>query len=89
MQMDNSLNLRPGRTYRVCREFTDYDGMVHQPGESWVYEGTNFLAYDDGLTLHVLLDGRPVVYRLQWRAEEQGAIIEHFNEYVELEKTES
>jgi hypothetical protein len=27
--------------------------------------------------------GRPVVYRFQWRDEEQAEIIEHFLDYVE------
>lgn len=82
--MDNSLNLKPGHSYTVVKSFTDYDRLIHQPGETWIYQGTNFLPYEDGLTLHVSLEGRPIVYRLQWREEEQAAIIEHFSDYVKL-----
>jgi hypothetical protein len=80
--MNNRLNLIQGQAYQVIKPFTDYDGIVHGVGECWTYQGTNFLPYEDGLTLHVLIDGRPVVYRLQWREEQQAGIIEHFTEYV-------
>ena len=81
--MDNSLKLTPGQTYIVIKSFTDFDHIVHDIGETWTYQGTNFLPYDDGLTLHVSVNSKAIVYRLQWREEEQAAIIEHFNDYVE------
>lgn len=81
--MDNSVKLLPGQAYRVTKPFVDFDGMVHEVGETWTYQGTHFLPYDDGLTLHVLVNDQAVVYRLQWRVEEQAGIIEHFGEYVE------
>lgn len=81
--MDNRLKLIPGQDYLVTKLFIDYDGIVHGIGEIWTYEGTNFLPYQDGLTLHVLLNNNAVVYRLQWRKEEQTEIIENFNKYVE------
>lgn len=81
--MDNSLKLVPGQAYSVIKSFADFDGIVHEAGETWTYQGTNFLPYDDGLTLHVLVNNKPVVYRLQWREEEQAGIIEHFTEYVQ------
>lgn len=80
--MDNSLNLIPGKDYRVIKSFTDYDGIVHGTGETWTYLGTHFLPYDDGLTLHVSIGNRAAVYRLQWRKEEQAHIIENFRDYV-------
>lgn len=80
--MDNTLQLIPGKSYSVIKRFVDYDGMEHAPGETWVYRGTNFLPYEDGLTLHVEVNGVAAVYRLQWRPEKQGDIIDHFREYV-------
>ena len=74
--------LIPGQRYRVVRAFTDFDRQVHPVGESWVFGHTNFLPYEDGLTLHVRLGGLPVVYRLQWRPEEQAALIENFTTFV-------
>ena len=61
--MDKSLKLITGQEYLVKKPFTDYDGLVHGVGEIWTYQGTNFLPYDDGLTLHVLMDNKAVVYR--------------------------
>lgn len=82
--MESVLKLIPGQRYRVVKPFTDYDRQVHPVGETWVFERTNFLPYDDGLTLHVVQDGEQEVYRLQWREEEQAAVIEGFGEYVEV-----
>lgn len=81
--MGNALNLVPGQQYRVIKSFIDYDRQIHPVGETWIFDTTNFLPYDDGLTLHVIKDNAGVVYRLQWREEEQAGIIENFKEYVE------
>ena len=71
-----------GQKYCVVQQFVDYDQQVHPVGETWVFEGTNFMPYEDGLTLHVLVHGVPQVYRLQWRPEEQAALIENFINFV-------
>ena len=81
--MDNSLNLIPGQDYLVIKPFVDYDGIIHGVGEIWTYLGTNFLPYDDGLKLHVLLDSKATVDRLQRSNEAQATIIENFKDYVE------
>jgi hypothetical protein len=66
----------------VVQEFVDYDRQTHPVGETWVFERTNFLPYEDGLTLHVSAGGLPAVYRLQWRPEAQAALIENFTDFV-------
>jgi hypothetical protein len=71
-----------GQRYRVINEFTDYDGLLHCVGETWVFEQTNFVPYEDGLTLHVSAHGLPQVYRFQQRPEEQAALIAHFTDFV-------
>ncbi len=83
--MSNPLNLIPGKKYKVIKSFTDYNHCVHAVGETWTFLTTNFVPYDDGMTLHVLQDdiSRERIYRLQWRKEEQAAIIEHFTSFVE------
>ena len=81
--MPDIKQLIPGRRYRVVRAFTDHDGGQHPVGETWVFESTNFVPYHDGLTLHVRAHGVAQVYRLQWLPEEQGALIEHFTDFVE------
>jgi Domain of unknown function (DUF3601). len=83
--MYNVLKLVPGQRYRVIKAFTDYDRRVHPVGETWIFEKTDFLPYDDGLTVYVVQDGEPVVYRLQWREEEQAGVINRFREFVEEE----
>jgi len=51
--------------------------------ESWVYLGRNFVPYEDGLSLFVSLDGlNEWQIRLQWRPEQQGAVIDNLHEYV-------
>ena len=82
--MSNPLHLLPSTKYKVVKAFTDYDHQVHPVGETWTFLRTNFLPYEDGLTLHVQLENATVetVYRLQWRQEEQAYIIEHFAEFV-------
>jgi hypothetical protein len=75
-------DLKPGRTYRVIRQFTDYDGFVHSAGETWIFEKMNFVPYNDGLTLHIIKDGNTIVYRLMWVQEEQQYIIEHPHEFI-------
>lgn len=80
--MADIRTLIAGQRYCVVQEFVDYDQQVHPVGETWVFETTNFVPYEDGLTLHVRTHGLPLVYRLQQRPEEQAAIIEHFTDFV-------
>lgn len=73
-----------GGTYRVVKEFIDYDGILHTIGETWVFEKTNFLPYHSGLTLFVLQNGQEKVYRFQQIPEEQEALLSSFSTYVEM-----
>jgi hypothetical protein len=78
-----AADLIPGKRYRVVVAFIDYDGIPHPVGETWRFVAEDFLPYDDGLTLHVERDGRQVPFRLQWRQETQGRIIDQFSDLVE------
>ncbi|MDJ0365928.1 DUF3601 domain-containing protein [Hymenobacter sp. H14-R3] len=80
--MASIQTLTPGQRYCVVREFIDYNYQTHPVGETWVFERTNFVPYEDGLTVYVSIGGRPVAYRLQWRPEEQAALIENFTTFV-------
>ena len=75
--------LIPGKTYRVIREFTDYNGLPHALDETWRFISHNFVPYYDGLTLYVERDGRTVPIQLQWSPEAQGHIVSEFSDYVE------
>jgi hypothetical protein len=76
-------DLLPGRAYRVTAAFTDYDGILHPAGESWRFIEKHFLPAEDGLTLIVETGGQQGWIRLQWRQETQGALIDHFSDFVE------
>ncbi|MBC7877145.1 MAG: DUF3601 domain-containing protein [Anaerolineales bacterium] len=76
-------DLIPNQAYHVITEFKDYDGIIHPVGESWRFVEKNFLPYEDGLSLFVEKDGQNVSFRLQWRPEAQGQIIDNFSNYVE------
>ena len=77
-------HLHAGEKYEVVKSFTDYDLVKHPIGESWVFMGSCFLPYDDGLSLFVSPDGQHECHiRMQWREEEQGAILDSFEEYVQ------
>lgn len=78
-----AAELIPGRFYRVARAFKDYDGTLHPIGERWRFVEKNFLPYEDGLTLHIEMNGQKVHMRLQWRDETQGRIIDDFSNYVQ------
>ena len=82
--MEYNLNLIPQRKYCVIKSFTDFDQKIHPVGEAWLFIESNFLPFDSGLTLHVIKDHIPIVYRLQWRSEQQAEVLDHFNDYVEL-----
>jgi len=79
----NILQLEQEKKYKVVKAFTDYDRQLHPPGETWIYKGTTFLPYEDGLSLFVIENDALVMYRLQWRKEEQADIIDNFKDFVE------
>jgi len=80
--MGDINNLKNGKRYQVIRSFVDYDYITHHIGETWIFNKTVFLPYDDGLTLHVIENGHHQTYRFQWREEEQAGIIRDFEDYV-------
>lgn len=71
-----------GRQYAVVRSFHDYDGDTHCVGEVWIFLGSSFLPYEDGLTLYVQCDDGDYQIRLQWGEDEQGEIITNLSSYV-------
>lgn len=79
-------HLLPGMTYMVVRAFRDFDGTEHPAGETWSFIGSSFLPYDDGLSLFVAIDGQRRQIRMQWREEQQGAIVDNLEDYVEAKK---
>jgi hypothetical protein len=79
-----TFKARIGHRYEVARDFIDFDGATHRSGESWIYLGHAFLAHDDGLSLFVSLDDDSEWHiRLRWRSDQQGAVIDGLNGYIQ------
>ena len=79
----NYRHLKYGEWCTVIQEFTDFDGKVHPAGETWIFRGTNFVPYEDGMSFYISPDGERTVHmRLQWRPEEQGEVLDHLERYV-------
>ena len=79
-----AADLIPERTYRVCSAFKDYDGQLHEVGETWRFLRKNFVPYDDGLSLFVEQGGRQIQIRLQWRQDAQADVIDRFSDHVDI-----
>ena len=73
-------------TYMVVQAFQDFDGNEHPVGETWSFIGSSFLPYDDGLSLFVAIDGERRHIRMQWREDQQGAIVDNLADYVAAKK---
>lgn len=77
-------HLRPGQCYHVVQTFVDHDRIVHPIGEAWTFQRSDFLPYDDGLSLFVATpDGSERQIRLQWRPEAEGHVIDSLPAYVQ------
>ncbi len=79
-------HLWPDKTYVVVQPFRDFDGQEHRVGESWIFIGSSFLPYDDGLSLFADIDGQRRQIRMQWRDDQQGPIIDNLADYVQAKK---
>ena len=79
-------NLIAATKYIVKREFIDYDKIIHPIGETWVFVNISYVAYHDGVCLHVLFNESPTKYRFMDIPEEQKAIIDNFLDYVDVDK---
>lgn len=76
--------LTAGGRYRVVKEFADFDRDRHLIGEEWVFLGYSFSPYEDGMSFFVSLDGtQEWQIRLQWRREQQAAVLDTPHEYLQ------
>jgi Domain of unknown function (DUF3601) len=80
--MTDINNLKKGETYKVIREFSDYDSKIHHVGETWTFEKTTFLPYESGLSLFVTENGQSVMYRFQDEPQQQRDLLSNFMNYV-------
>ncbi len=82
--MTDIYNLKNGATYKVTKEFTDFDGKIHEVGETWAFEKITYLPYHSGVSLFVIEDGKEVIYRFQDEAEGQQGFLTDLTNYIEL-----
>lgn len=75
--------LQLDRTYRVKRPFTDFDGRLHEIGETWKFVGSNYSHYDEGLSLFVQTSEGEWHIRLGLHPDAQSAVWADFAAYVE------
>jgi Domain of unknown function (DUF3601) len=80
--MAASNTLRPGQRYVVIREFADYDQQRHAVGETWTFIGQSGVPHEDGVLLEIRQQGQLLHFRMQWRAECQGVVMDNFLDYV-------
>lgn len=75
-------HLKSGMKYRILKSFTDYDGIVYESGEVVEFIGSNFVPYEDGLSLFFVCKGKEKQIRLQIRPEEQQEIVQNLLQYI-------
>lgn len=74
--------LQKGKTYRVIKPFTDFDGIFNPIGKEWIFEEINYLPYDAGLSLFVVEHGQRTQYRFWDSPEGQERLLQTFMNYV-------
>ena len=86
--MDKSLldkkydHLQSGGKYTIVKSFKDYDNYSYEEGNEIEFIGSNFVPYEDGLSLFVKYKQREKQIRLQLRPEAQQEIAHNLKEYL-------
>ena len=75
-------HLRAGRKYSIVKSFRDYDNYQYEEGNIIEFIGSNFVPYEDGLSLFCIYKDREKQIRLQLRPEEQQEIASNLKEYL-------
>jgi len=84
MRKEPFKHLIHDKRYTIVKAFTDYDGKPYRPGRIYTFLGSDFLPYEDGLTLRFKQAGQAIAIRLQWQKEAQMEIIESLEDYFVL-----
>ncbi len=87
--MDKSLlhkeygHLISGKKYAIAKSFRDYDNYPYEEGNVIEFIGSNFVPYEDGLSLFCIYKDREKQIRLQVRPGAQEEIAHNLKEYLE------
>lgn len=74
-------HLEAGARYTVVQEFTDFDGDIHPPGETWAFLGYAFVPHDDGLSLFVALNPTDE-WHIRLRLDDPASIASQIETFV-------
>jgi hypothetical protein len=69
-------HLKVGRAYRLARDLVDVQGTTRPAGDVWVYLGSSFVPYHDGLTLYVFRERAIEGILLEGEAQRQVSALE-------------
>jgi Domain of unknown function (DUF3601). len=75
-------HLIAGRKYTISKSFRDYDNYPYEQGNVIEFIGSNFVPYEDGLSLFCIYKDREKQIRLQIRPEEQEEIAHNIQDYL-------
>lgn len=74
---------RRGATYRVIKEFTDFDSDTHPVGETWTAMGFSFSPYHEGSSYYVTNPDGEYHIRLSGLDDEQKEIVDNLENYIQ------
>lgn len=75
-------HLKAGRKYMIVKSFRDYDNYTYEEGNVIEFIGSNFVPYDDGLSLFCVYKDREKLIRLQVRPEAQLETARNLQQYL-------
>ena len=75
-------HLKAGRKYSIAMSFRDYDNNPYEEGNVIEFIGSNFVPYEDGLSLFCIYKDREKQIRLQVRPEAQQEIAHNLQQYL-------
>lgn len=74
--------LKSGEKYSIAKTFRDYDNYPYEEGNIIEFIGSNFVPYEDGLSLFCIYKGREKQIRLLVRPEAQQEIADNLQQYL-------
>lgn len=75
-------HLKAGKRYSIVKSFSDYDNYLYEEGNVIEFIGSNFVPYEDGLSLFCIYKDREQQITLQVRPEAQQEIAHNLQQYL-------
>jgi hypothetical protein len=77
-------HLKAGQKYTIVKTFRDYNNYPYEKSKIIEFIGSNFVPYEDGLSLFCIYNGSEHQIRLQLRPESQEEIVNNLEQYMVL-----